>query len=276
MVIISQIELNKVYNTDCLEGMKLIDDKSIDMILADLPYGTTACSWDSIIPLEPLWEQYKRVIKDNGAIVLTASQPFTSVLVTSNLEWFKYEWIWKKSRPTGFAQAKNQPLREHENILIFSNGTAIHACQSDRRMTYNPQGIKETNKIKRQGKNGRTDTCFSKRKSHKDIHIQTETNYPRSVLNVRSEGNTVHPTQKPIELFGYLIKTYTNENEIVLDNTIGSGTTALACLKTDRNFIGFEKEEKYYNIALKRIGKFNKKYYEQLPEKEKPAKLQLF
>ena len=238
---------------DCLELMKDIPDKSIDMILCDLPYGTTACKWDTMIPFEPLWEQYNRIIKDNGAIVLFGSEPFSSTLRVSNLKIYKYDWIWVKSRATGFAQAKNQPMRNYENICVFSKGTAIHASQSSRRMTYNPQGLKDTLYIKKQGKNGRTDTCFQKRKSHKEEHVQTHTNYPRQVLEFASEGKTVHPTQKPVELLEYLIKTYTNENETVLDNCMGSGSTGVACINTNRNFIGIELDEKYFEIAKKRI-----------------------
>jgi len=235
--------------------MPKLPDKSIDMVLCDLPYGTTACKWDVIIPFEPLWEQYERIIKNNGAIVLFGSQPFTSVLVASNLNLFKYEWIWRKSRPTGFAQAKNQPLREHENVLVFSKGTAIHASQSKNRMTYNAQGLIGTSIVKKQGKNGRTDTCFSVRLSHKDLHIQRHTNYPRSVIEVPSESKTVHPTQKPVPLCEYLILTYTNEGETVLDNCMGSGTTGVACYNTNRKFIGIEINPKYFRIAKERIEK---------------------
>ena len=255
------MELNKIYNMDCLEGMKMLDDTSIDMILADLPYQITACSWDSIIPLEPLWKQYKRVIKDNGAIVLTASQPFTTKLINSNMDWFKYDLVWSKHQVTGFLQAKKRPLREHEDVLLFYK----------KQPTYNPKMRKGKMQLKNTGGSAKIYGGGCSNPHYSDKY------YPKSILNfpLRRFKNG-HPTQKSVDLFEYLIKTYTNKNEIVLDNVIGSGTTAVACLKTDRKFIGFEQEEKYYNIALKRIGKFNKKYYEQLPEKEKPAKLQLF
>ena len=213
--------------------------------------STTACKWDSIIPLEPLWKQYKRIIKDNGAIVLTASQPFTTKLISSNMEWFKYEWIWLKDKPSNFMLAKKQPMKYHENILVFYK----------KQPTYNPQMEKRLEKNKRNNKPrlNKNNIC--------DTKLYCE----------KSKGNKeVHPTQKPVALFEYLIKTYTNKGEIVLDNTIGSGTTAVACLKTDRKFIGFELEKKYYNIALKRIGKFDKKYYKQLPKEEKPKQLQMF
>ena len=238
---------------DCLELMKDIPDKSVDMILCDLPYGTTACKWDSVRPFEQLWNNYKRIIKNNGTIVLFGSEPFSTELRHSNLKMYKYDWIWVKSRATGFAQAKNQPMRNYENICVFSDGVAIHLNQSKRRMTYNPQGLKETFYIKKQGKNGRTDTCFSKRKSHKEEHIQTQTGYPRQVITFASEGKTVHPTQKPVELLEYLIKTYTNENETVLDNCMGSGSTGVACKNTNRHFIGIELDPTYFEIAKNRI-----------------------
>lgn len=238
---------------DCLELMKKIPDGFVDMILCDLPYATTACKWDTAIPFEPLWEQYNRIIKDTGAIVLFGSEPFSTKLRHSNLKMFKYDWIWKKSRPTGFAQAKNQPLRNYENICVFSKGVAIHASQSDRRMTYNPQGLDDTLVVKRQGGNGRTDTCFSKRKSHPEEYIQTKTNYPRQVVEFASEGKTVHPTQKPVALLEYLIKTYTNEGEVVLDNCMGSGSTCVAAVNTRRHYIGFELDPEYFDIACKRL-----------------------
>jgi site-specific DNA-methyltransferase (adenine-specific) len=252
------MDTNVIYNEDCLEGMKRIPDNSIDMILADLPYGTTACKWDTIIPFEPLWEQYERVIKDNGAIILTASQPFTSALVMSNVKMFKYEWVWIKTKPTGFLNAKKQPLRTYEDICVFYNKQSL----------YNPQGIKSTDKLVSRTNRGNYGECSKTTR-------QTVTNYPRNILEFPSIDG-LHPTQKPVKLFEYLIKTYTNEGHIVLDNVIGSGTTAIACLKTNRKFIGFELEEKYYNIALERIGKFDKKYYDKLTEEEKPNQTQLF
>ena len=235
------LELNKIYNMDCLEGMKLIPDKSIDMILCDLPYGTTACKWDTIIPFEPLWEQYKRVIKDNGAIVLTASQPFTSALVMSNIVWFKYEWIWDKVLPSGMQIAKYRPMQRHENILVFCKTTP----------SYNP--IKTLQK-ERKGK------IYSKSESSPIKYDNGKTKiykdkYPQSIqVFYKREKQSLHPTQKPVALFEYLIKTYTNEGETVLDNCIGSGTTAVACINTNRNYIGFELSEEYCKIAEERIG----------------------
>ena len=235
------VKLNTIYNEDCLEGMKRIPDGSIDMILCDLPYGTTAAKWDTIIPFEPLWEQYERVIKDNGAIVLTASQPFTSSLVMSNPKLFKNEWIWKKQKPTNFYQVKQQPLKEHESILVFAK----------KRIIYNPQGTVPVN-IKN-GRKNKSSNLYSKYDG--GDYVQKVGNYPRSILFYPTEGDKyrMHPTQKPVSLFEYLIKTYTNKGETVLDNCMGSGTTAIACLNTDRQYIGFELDEGYYKMANKRI-----------------------
>ena len=240
------IELNTIYNEDCLEGMKRIADKSVDMILCDLPYGTTACKWDTIIPFEPLWEQYERVIKDGGAIILTASQPFTTKLISSNFDWFKYELIWNKVLPTGFAIAKIQPMKQHENVLVFGKG----------KVTYNPQMTprERPRTYNRTHKNYEGSENLQKH----DGKARTLTHYyPRSLLEFSNANNKskVHPTQKPVPLFEYLIRTYTNENETILDNCMGSGTTAIACLNTNRNYIGFELDETYYSLANERIAK---------------------
>jgi site-specific DNA-methyltransferase (adenine-specific) len=240
--------LNKIIQGDCLEVMKDIPDKSIDMILCDLPYGTTACSWDTIIPFEPLWEQYKRIIKDNGAIVLTASQPFTSALVMSNPNWFRYELIWEKDNSSNFMLLKKQFGKRHENIVVFYNSHPV----------YNPQmieGVQSHSTGKNIGKiQGKREYI-----GIKDFKIQkvekTNLKYPTSILkfNACGRGLAMHPTQKPVALFEYLIKTYTNEGELVLDNCIGSGTTAVACKNLNRNFIGIEKEEQYCKIAEDRL-----------------------
>ena len=251
------LDLNKIYNEDCLEGMKRIDDKSIDMILCDLPYGMTYNKWDTVIPFEPLWEQYERIIKDNGAIVLTATQPFASDLIYSNKKLFKYEWIWIKNIPTGFAHAKNMPMRKHENILVFSKGSMGHkSLLGDRRMEYNPQGVIYTDEIEkiRPSKHGRN---FGARPKQVGREYKKAKNFPTTILEVKNDEK-LHPTQKPVALFEYLIKTYTDEGEIVLDNCIGSGTTAVACLNTNRYFIGFETEDKYCKIANERIKKYMK------------------
>lgn len=240
------IELNKIYNEDCLQGMKKIPDGSIDMILCDLPYGTTACKWDAIIPFKPLWEQYERIIKDNGAIVLTGKQPFTSQLVISNPKLFRYEIIWDKVCASNPMLAKKQPLQKHENIILFYK----------KQPTYNPQmeigrvwsrGGYTTSKLI----HGENLQKFDERKSDK-----SELKYPKSIKEFSTANRTIkllHPTQKPVSLFEYLIKTYTNEGDTVLDNCAGSFTTAVACDNTNRNWICMEKEEEYCNIGLTRI-----------------------
>ena len=231
------MELNTIYNEDCLEGMKKIEDKSVDMILCDLPYGTTACKWDTIIPFEPLWEQYERVIKDNGAIVLTASQPFTTKLIDSNIDLFRNCWVWNKKISGNPLLAKHQPLKVHEDICVFSK----------KRHNYYPQ----MRKGKMRKKGGGRSKLFDMEMSAK----YSDEYYPISIIEFSNAKRGVHPTQKPVALFEYLIKTYTNEGETVLDNCMGSGTTAIACLNTNRNYIGFELDEEYYNASLDRIGK---------------------
>lgn len=243
------LEINKLYQGNCLELMHDIDDKSIDMILCDLPYGTTACKWDSVIPFEPLWAHYKRIIKDNGAIVLTASQPFTSALVMSNIKMFKYEWIWEKSIAFGFVHAKNQPMKKHENILVFSPAPMGHiSLLGARRMSYNPIGVIESG-LKIVSSKPKT---LGARPNQDGKSYMSMTGFPTTIQKfVNDKGH--HPTQKPVALFEYLIKTYTNEGELVLDNCAGSGTTAIACLGTNRNYILMEQEQNYCDIANKRI-----------------------
>ena len=241
------MELNTIICGDCLEVMPEIADKSIDMILCDLPYGTTACKWDTIIPFEPLWEQYKRIIKDNGAIVLTASQPFTSALVMSNIKMFKYSWVWVKTKASGHLDAKNKPMKKHEDILVFGNKGFPN---------YYPQGL-----VDGEFKTGRnvdmTGRVYSQYKNH---GTSKKGNYPKTTLEIANPSNkgNLHPTQKPVALFSYLIKTYTNENDIVLDNCSGSGTTAISCLETNRKYICCELDSNYYDISLKRIDDYNK------------------
>lgn len=233
--------INKILNMDCLAGMSMYPDHSIDMILTDLPYGgMTNCRWDNLLPFPELWKQYLRIIKDNGAIVLTAAQPFTTRLISSQPKLFRYCWYWYKNMATGFPFAKKQPLRCIEEVCIFYK----HAP------TYNPQGIIVLDKpIKRHDKHdpgvyhfdslcNATETCV--------VH------YPRQLLEIKCERG-LHPTQKPVALFEYLIRTYTNPGEIVLDSCMGSGTTAVACIKSGRNFTGFEMDSKYYETATKRI-----------------------
>lgn len=246
------MEINSVHLGDCLELMKEIEDKSIDMILCDLPYGTTACKWDTIIPFEPLWEQYKRIIKDKGAIVLTASQPFTSALVMSNPKMFRYEWIWEKSNPANIACANTQPLKYHEDIIVFYY----------KKPKYNKQMIErdKLGKLRLQNKNNPIRFSGSDIQNKKGIKKEYDINRydenvknPSTILKIKSERGKLHPTQKPVALFEYLIKTYTNEGDLVLDNCAGSGTTAIACINTNRNYILMEKEQKYYDIILDRI-----------------------
>lgn len=224
--------------------MQRIDDKSIDMILCDLPYGTTNCSWDTIIPFEPLWNQYERIIKDNGAIVLTGSQPFTSKLISSNLSLFRYEWIWDKKNPTNFPLARKQPLKYHENILVFYKQQPV----------YNPQKLFGMPNHKQGNlKSEITTEVFNKTKRTND-DLSGE-KFPRSIIEISKHSSQLglHPTQKPVELFEYLIKTYTNKGAVVLDNCMGSGTTAVACLNTDRKYIGFETNKEYFVKSLERI-----------------------
>ena len=244
------MELNKIYNEDCLEGMKKIPDKSVDMILCDLPYETIACSWDTIIPLEPLWERYERVITDTGAIVLTASGRFTHKLIQSNFDMYKYKWIWVKTKKGNFVNAKNRPMTSFEEVLVFSKGNTANG--SIVKMNYYPQGLVPTRKINKDNVS-KFGSMAGKRPGHKKETIQKFTNYPHDVLKFDSEGKTIHPTQKPVALFEYLIKTYTNEGETVLDNCMGSGTTAIACINTNRNYIGFELDEGYYKASIERI-----------------------
>lgn len=238
----------ELYRGDCLELMPELPTGGVDLILCDLPYGTTACAWDSIIPFEPLWSSYHRVISETGAIVLTASQPFSSALIMSAPSLFKYALVWVKSRPTDFPNANNKPMKKHEDVLIFSKGTTANG--SKRKMLYNPQGlIEKERKVKRTSRGG----FQGERPNQVDDYVSAFTNYPNSVLDFPSEGKTVHPTQKPVALMEYLIKTYTNEGDTVLDNTMGSGTTGVACGNTGRNFIGIEMDREYYHIARKRI-----------------------
>src|SRR5699024_4104500 len=234
------LELNKIHQGDCLEIMKDIPDGSIDMILCDLPYGTTRNKWDTIIPLDELWGQYERVIKDNGAIVLTAQTPFYKVLGSSNINSLKYEWIWEKNKATGHLNSKKMPLKEHENILVFYKKLP----------TYNPV-MGKGKPYSNNHKPGDSGTNYGKVGFSKRENVTTR--YPRSILDFNVEAKPAYPTQKPVALFEYLIKTYTNEGETVLDNCIGSGTTAVAALNTNRTFIGIEKEKEYVDIANERI-----------------------
>ena len=240
--------LNQIIQGDCLEVMRDIPDKSIDMILCDLPYGVLnksnpSAKWDSVIPFEKLWEQYERIIKDNRAMVLTAQGMFSANLMKSNEKLWRYNLVWKKgNRVSGFLNAKRQPMRNHEDIIVFSKGQTV----------YHPQmTIGEKNHKKGGGNHKNTQRCYGNLIDTPTV--LTNEKYPLSIIDFAREHPPIHPTQKPVALFEYLIKTYTNEGEIVLDNCIGSGTTAIAAHNTGRNFIGIEKDETYFNIAKKRI-----------------------
>ena len=242
---------NKIICGDCLIEMQKIPDKSIDMILCDLPYGTTACKWDTIIPFETLWEQYKRIIKDNGAIVLTASQPFTSALVMSNIKDFRYEIIWEKERPTNIFFLKKQIAKYHENILVFYSKQPIYNPQMVKREGNHSQKEKEYDLIKCDNNGSKTHLKQTYAYS-KDYN--PELVYPKSVLKInRDRQKDAHPTQKPVALFEYLIRTYTNEGDLVLDNCAGSFTTAISAINTKRNWICIEKDAGYCEIGKKRI-----------------------
>lgn len=234
---------------DCLELMATLPDASIDMIMCDLPYGTTACAWDSVIPFDQLWRQYLRIVKPNAAVVLTSSQPFTSALGASKLDLLKYQWYWRKSRATGHLNAKKMPMKDVEDVLVFYRSLPV----------YNPQGVR---KVERTVKNSASHIARGVSSDATSVvtggitrteYSQTATDYPRQVLDIASEGKTVHPTQKPVALMEYLIRTYTNEGDTVLDNCMGSGTTGVACINTNRNFVGMERDDKYFAIAEDRI-----------------------
>ena len=237
---------------DTIEQMKLIPNKSIDAIICDLPYGTTACKWDSIIPFDKLWKQYERIIKPNGAIVLTAQQPFTSALIMSNTKIYKYNWHWNKVKPSSFFNAKNAPMKKIEYICVFSFGAIANGSKN--LMKYNPQGLIECGKI-RPPKNDSVpnQSTIGKRPSRANAYKQEFTNYPTDLIEFSFEQKPIHPTQKPISLMEYLILTYSNENDTILDNTFGSCTTGIACINTNRNFIGIENNMDYFNISLKRV-----------------------
>lgn len=252
-----------LYMGDCLEKMKLIPDDSVHLILCDLPYGTTKCKWDTIINLDELWKQYMRVlIKPTGVVVLFGQQPFTSRLISSNYKWFKYNFIWKKNKTTQFLLANYRPMKCTEDICVFSPGGAAAASRHKGNMTYNPQGlvpveIKKKNSQKRIGKmlNQAHHLGPNNKLIGDSEYTQKFTNYPIELIEFDIESTTIHETQKPVKLIEYLIKTYSNEGNMVLDNTMGSGTTGVGCVNTNRKFIGIEIEKKYFDLSCDRLKK---------------------
>lgn len=250
------IELDKIYLEDCLEGMKKIDDCSIDAIICDLPYGTSACKWDIVIPFDKLWEQYNRIIKPTGVVALFGSEPFSTKCRMSNLSQYKYDWYWIKKKPNGFQHAKNRPMTRVETISIFSKAPMGHiSLLGDRRMQYNPQGVvSDGTKVVTSKSHGRT---MGARPNQVGKTYESFTNFPSNVLRYDNiwGKNAIHPTQKPVDLYAYLIRTYTNKGDLILDNCIGCGTAAIAAIREGRHFIGFETCEEYYNIAIDRIKK---------------------
>ena len=239
------LEIDRIYLGDCLELMNDITDKSIDCVICDLPYGTTQNKWDIVIPLDTLWKEYKRIVKPNGAIVLTSQGIFTANLIVSNLKMFKYKWVWEKSKSTNFLNAKKQPLRKHEDVCVFYVKQPV----------YNPQMIEG----EPYDKGMRKDQLSGSYGDFHSVHVQSDgMRYPTDIIYFKtseSEGKVIHPTQKPVELIRYLIRTYTNEGDLILDNCIGSGTTAIAAIKEKRHFIGMELNKEYYDIACERIKK---------------------
>ena len=239
----------QLHHGDCLDIMPTMEPQSVDCILADIPYGTTACKWDTVIPFAPMWECIKRVIKPRGAVVLFGSQPFTSALVMSNPKWFKYQWVWDKVKMGNFLTAKLKPLITHEDICIFSPGNTANC--STQNMYYIPQMEKRDKPIKYKK---RADSQLYARKNTVTIEYVSSVKYPKSIIRFdRGRNGMVHPTQKPVDLMAYLIRTYTNPGETVLDFTMGSGSTGVACIETGRNFIGIERDSTYFEVARKRL-----------------------
>jgi len=244
---ISMPELNKIYNIDCLVGMKNIPTGSVDMVLSDLPYACLDCTWDKPIDLTAWWEQINRIIKDNGAVVLTANMKFAIELINSNRKYFRYDLIWQKTSPVGFVNCNRMPMRDHELILVFYKRLPI----------YNPQGIIVADNPKSMRKSFAGKDYAYRARSLSNAYIQKYKNYPRSVITFANTNNkTIHPTQKPLEMFKYLINTYTNPGAVILDTCMGSGTTAAAALETGRFFIGFETDERYFKAACERVDEY--------------------
>lgn len=250
-----------LYMGDCIEKMSLIEDDSVDLVLCDLPYGTTKCKWDTIIDVNKLWEHYKRIVKKpHGVILLFGQQPFTSMLISSNYEWYKYNMIWKKNKTTQFLLANYRPMKCTEDICVFSKGGAAAASRHKGNMTYNPQNLQPVN-IKKKNSKERIGKMLNQshhlgpnnKLTSDSEYTQKFTNYPNELIEFDIEFDTVHETQKPVKLIEYLIMTYSNEGGTVLDNTMGSGTTGIGCVNTKRKFIGIELEEKYFKLSKYRI-----------------------
>ena len=247
----------ELWQGDCLKLMQEILDKSVDFIICDLPYGTTACKWDSVLDLSELWKEYKRMLKENGVVILFGQEPFSSIVRTSNLSWYKYDWVWKKNKPSNFQLMNYQPGRIHENIMIFSEGKACYTKKNNN-MPYNPQ-LEKRDKVRKA--NAKIYTKVGKEEApllhsyvgNRDNFKEYEYKQPTTILDFSNEVNKVHPTQKPVGLLEYLIKTYSKEGDLILDNCMGSGSTGVACINTGRNFIGIEKDNTYFEIAKERI-----------------------
>ena len=253
------MDLNKIYNVDCLVGMKEIPDGSVDCIICDLPYGTTACKWDSVIPFEPLWEQYKRVIREDGAIVLFGSEPFSSLLRASNVEMYRYDWIWNKEKPSNFQLMNYQCGRIHELISVFSKSSACFT-NNGHSMRYYPQKTLRDAPVRN---GGGLNTCglLHKNTMAKQQNIYTD-KHPVSIISFTPvHANKLHPTEKPVDLIRYLVRTYTNPGETILDNCMGSGTTAVAAVMENRKFIGFETNPEYCEVANKRLRDLTGPFY---------------
>ena len=242
----------KLINDDCLKVLPTLADKSVDLILTDPPYGTSACKWDSVIPFDKMWVQLQRLIKENKPIILFGSEPFSSYLRTSNIKWFKYDWIWEKQRGSNFLNYKYQPSKNYEIISVFSNG-ATSFVKNNSNCPYNPQMIEGIPYEMKQGKGGDAVVREGSRIGKNIITKNNGTRYPNAIQKFNSDKEKLHPTQKPVALLEYLIKTYTNENDTVLDFTMGSGSTGVAAKNLNREFIGVELDEKYFNIASERI-----------------------
>jgi site-specific DNA-methyltransferase (adenine-specific) len=243
----------KLINDDCLRVLPTLADKSVDLILTDPPYGTSACKWDSVIPFDKMWVQLQRIIKENKPIILFGSEPFSSYLRTSNIKWFKYDWIWEKQRGSNFLNYKYQPSKNYEIISVFSNG-ATSFVKNNSNCPYSPQMIEGIPYEIKQGKGGDAVVREGSRTGKNIITKNNGTRYPNAIQKFNSDKEKLHSTQKPVALLEYLIKTYTNENDTVLDFTMGSGSTGVACKNLNREFIGIELDEKYFNIAKERIG----------------------